>query len=711
MDLRFKNRRAMVTVELAVTLVLIVVALFVTLGLFNNNLRDMVANSNIKNLFNGNGARTLFSFFNKDYKNAQVYVQIMGEQGLQILRKKANNGVVSAVAALHPSGGNSVPNNGAFSTISYLSQIITVIMGNQVICDTMITPSIAECGKEGVPSAKYIVSISGTSLSVSPAVGNSSARGVTITTTGPGATFSAAKNASGFDTKDKFNFISGLASDNVSSSNALMKTIGYFNTVIHRNVNQGVPDNVDTKVKGLIIQIDKDMQTAHDSCIGHTWIGDIEYQKTWVSGCGSDPDVVNDSDLESYKAHSAAITETLSDYSAQVNCIVYPNTQGCTPTSTTGGSGSTGGGGGAAANSLLNLPLDPKVLPTYSANGNPTPLPDVVALASYKNVGAVTAGIPDALVMTNPLGDTSNMMAKYACRAVTSGSSCPAGEYMATSNCCMPNGVDANGNPISSGTSGCGVDRYLNSSSGACTTCPASYTDGGDGDTCICSNGGTFNVGTGACSVPVDDGTGTVCLDSMYKVNGVCIQCPFGLAGNGVTCTCPTNSRFYIMPDGYGTCQCSSGTFDSASLTCTSAVVDLATIATNICQTGVANRCDSLIIQVPTTDSKGNAITIQLLTQYIASPLNDSLLSALKTSNVNYLRDRVRVLALYNRMLDAIWNGPNTITADIGEDNYNNPKACDYLKATLLDIAKNAGLLSMGTDISAHLSKCTPGGN
>lgn len=722
MDLRFKNRRAMVTVELAVTLVLIVVALFVTLGLFNNNLRDMVANSNFKNLFNGNGSRTFFSFFNKDYKNAQVYVQIMGEQGLQILRKKANNGVVSTVASLPPGGGS---NPGAFSTISYLSQIITVIMGNSVICDTMITPSTAECGTPGVPGAKFTVSVSGKSLTISPA-GNTATRGITLTTDGPEVSLAEAKSKTGLGTKDKFKFISNLSSNNSSNSLALVKTIGYFNSVVSRGGSYAHLDTTDAKVSTMLSQIDLNMGTANEKCMHDSWCLAALFnggQCTTTDGCGKDADVVNDGDLADFKTHYALVTEEIHGFAAQADCIAYPDRQGCTQASNPGvvntGGGSTSGGGGAggaASKSLLNLPLDPKVLPTYSANGHPTAIPDVVAynstpdmiaLASYKNGVAITAGISDMFVM-NPLGDTSNMMARYACRATTTGS-CPAGEYMASTNCCMPNGVDANGNPITTGGT-CATDWYLNSTSGTCKICPTSYTDGGDGDTCICSNGGTFNVGTGACLAPADDTGTTSCQNGWYNSgNGVCTICPFGLPGTGGKCTCPTGSSFLIMPDGYGTCRCSNGgLFDSSTLTCPNATVDLATIAANILKTGIASSSDPLLTNINTTVN-GNTKTVGLMTQYIASPLNDTRLSAVTSARATYLQDRIKILLLYNQMMDAIWNDPHAITNDMQEDNYNNPKSCDLLKKNLIDFANAAGIVSMVAEVSTNPAKrCIP---
>lgn len=678
MDLRFKNRRAMVTVELAVTLFLIVIALFVTLGLFNNNLRDMVANSNFKNLLNGNGSRTFFSFFNKDYKNAQVYVQIMGEQGLQILRKKANNGIVSAVSTLS-SGGGSVQNPGAFSTISYLSQIITVIMGNSIICNTMVTPSTAECNAPGMPGAKYNISVNGTSLVINP-VGNSVSRAITLTTTGPAASLTAAKNASGANTKDKFKFISSLSSDNSSTSNALVRTIGYFSSVISRGGSFSASNSVDARIILLLNQITTSMTTANDICMGHTWIGNIEYQKTWIDGCSSDADVVNDSDLEQYNSQVASLTESITNYAAQAQCIAVPTTPGCPPAATTPSNTSTptttystpttndvknpAAGGTTTPITkhskvvplIEKLPAGPSILPSYTANGKNSPMlelaymPDALALATYKNSGAIVAGVSDSFIMTNPLNDTSNMIATYACRATLTDGSCPAGSVLKGSGCCLP--------PGSSGT------------------------------------------GTGT-------GTGTTCpVDSYVTPSSTCAVCPNGLSSDGDICDCGTNAAFNTSTK---VCVCENGgTFNYSNLTCSGGAPT--TVIDNICKLG-AGTCggtNNSTITVSATNSQGSTVSVILSTAYIASPMTDARLSIVTSARAAYLQDRIKILKIYNQMFDVIWNGNSHVLVSMAEDNYNRIKSCTLLVNGLSSLANGVGLVSMNSDILTHTSKCTP---
>lgn len=729
MDLRFKNRRAMVTVELAVTLVLVVVALFVTLGLFSNNLRDMVTNSNVKNLFNGNGTRTFFSLFDKKYRDAQVYVQVMGEQGLQILRKKANNGVVSAVATL-PKNGGSVENAATFSTISYLSQIITVIMGNQIICDTMPTPSTAECGTAGVPGAKYTVSVTGTSLTITPAAGNSYAKGITITTTDRGASLADSKNAHDrYSTKDKFKFISNLSSDNSSTSNALVKTIGYFNSVISRGGSFATADSVDQKIITLLDQIAKNMKTAKDECMGCPLIFWEGGQCVYTEGCGKDADVVNEGDLDEFNDDVKKLKESIYAYAAEADCIVDPKIQGCTPTTTTNPTVNNpsvvdapavdnSGDDAPAANTgsgkfrkvlqptQSKLPVDPRLLPSYSANAKPTAIheiayismPDKVAIASYVGNGAIVAGIADSFAMTNPLSDTSNMIAM--CGALNlDGASCPKGESLdPVNNCCYPT---------------CDPDSY-NAGSGICKSCPSGAT--GTGSTCICPNGGTFSKSSGTCSggitnPPVVDDD-TICMEDMFKTGtGSCGLCPPGSIGNGKTCDCGPMARFNQLT---AACICANGGIftDSQTELLGTCVVSPAAVIANLCSSGVGtcSGTNNSTITVSATNSLGTAVNVILSTGYVASPLTDARLSLVSAARTDYLKDRVKIFKLYNKMFDVVWNGSNSdnLFKNIKEDNYNTTSSCDAFKKGLADLASGAGIISMNTDIITHSSKCIP---
>ena len=115
-------KSAMVTIELVISLVLVVVVLFVTLGLFSDNLKGVFTTGNFQNIFNGNGAKTLFSAFNKDYSSSQVSVMVMSDQGLEVLRKKANDAALKILQ-----DGVTDSNK---DTLAYLVSVIKIIDGN-----------------------------------------------------------------------------------------------------------------------------------------------------------------------------------------------------------------------------------------------------------------------------------------------------------------------------------------------------------------------------------------------------------------------------------------------------------------------------------------------------------------------------------------------------------------------------------------------------
>lgn len=164
--MKSKCKSAMITVELAVSLVLVVVVLFVTLGLFGDNIKDMVANGNIKNIFNGESIRTFFASWNKDYSGSQIDVQVMGEQGLEQLRKKANNNSNDLIKPYDSGEGiKTITPDSTANTIAYLAKMIYVIVGDYKVCSYMKDDSKKPCLAIGL-TEKYNVQMSGNSLTI-----------------------------------------------------------------------------------------------------------------------------------------------------------------------------------------------------------------------------------------------------------------------------------------------------------------------------------------------------------------------------------------------------------------------------------------------------------------------------------------------------------------------------------------------------------------
>lgn len=166
-------RSAMITVELAVSLTLIVVVLLVTIGLFGDNLRSMIESGRYKNIYNNADDRTVFSFFNKNYTDSQIDVSITGEQGLEKIRMLANNGSIDTIG--NPATIPTTLSSGSGSALVYYRDIISIIVHNGAICKRMDKPSLAPCGTGDLaqnPTQYQAVSISNGTLTVNDASGN-----------------------------------------------------------------------------------------------------------------------------------------------------------------------------------------------------------------------------------------------------------------------------------------------------------------------------------------------------------------------------------------------------------------------------------------------------------------------------------------------------------------------------------------------------------
>lgn len=79
-----QKRKAAISTEVAIGIVLTVAVLFLAMGLFNGNLKNMLANSGISNLWSNNGQKADWSQKKAvDLTQAQKFVQLTGEQGLE----------------------------------------------------------------------------------------------------------------------------------------------------------------------------------------------------------------------------------------------------------------------------------------------------------------------------------------------------------------------------------------------------------------------------------------------------------------------------------------------------------------------------------------------------------------------------------------------------------------------------------------------------
>lgn len=154
-----KGHSGAVTTEVAIGIALATVVLFVALGLFNDNIQTVIKSSGFTNVFSADNKST-FSTENPDYSDSQINVQLTGDQGVLLIRKKANNWALDLISE------SFTPSNGNGNTIGYLATIVEVISGSPDICTRMEDESEETCDK--LDGYKYkINSINGSKISVS----------------------------------------------------------------------------------------------------------------------------------------------------------------------------------------------------------------------------------------------------------------------------------------------------------------------------------------------------------------------------------------------------------------------------------------------------------------------------------------------------------------------------------------------------------------
>lgn len=93
-----RRKRAGITVELLLAVVLAVVVLFLILGLFSNNLKHMVVNGNISRIFANNSAKTAYSSWGANPTQTQVNVQTVADNGLDWYLDQAQAALTNYIA-------------------------------------------------------------------------------------------------------------------------------------------------------------------------------------------------------------------------------------------------------------------------------------------------------------------------------------------------------------------------------------------------------------------------------------------------------------------------------------------------------------------------------------------------------------------------------------------------------------------------------------
>lgn len=161
--LKDKKKPGTSTTEVVVGTSLAIAALFIAIGLFNDNVTGMISNSNLSNIFNGNDSKTEYSAFNRDYSNSQVNVQIVGEQGLEMLRRVANNKAITQIGEILSGADTSTTN---INSIAYLTMAIKSIVGKPDVCAYMKKDSDKFCDEDEIGGYSYKIDLSSTNLTI-----------------------------------------------------------------------------------------------------------------------------------------------------------------------------------------------------------------------------------------------------------------------------------------------------------------------------------------------------------------------------------------------------------------------------------------------------------------------------------------------------------------------------------------------------------------
>lgn len=123
------SRKAGVTIEVVLAVLLATTVLLLVIGLFNNNLLTMADSGGINNLFNQNN--TANDSFSKDYSNSQVTVHqatqqnipTIGEQGLEYILGQIETELAKLLAKPQPlSDQNDIKNLAKLLTQSLAGQ-------------------------------------------------------------------------------------------------------------------------------------------------------------------------------------------------------------------------------------------------------------------------------------------------------------------------------------------------------------------------------------------------------------------------------------------------------------------------------------------------------------------------------------------------------------------------------------------------------------
>lgn len=170
--MKHSRKSGAITVEVAIGIALAVIVVLVALGMFSENLATMVSSSGFANMFK-NSNKTTYSSFERDYTNSQVNVQLIGEQGLAMLRNIANNKAIEQIDKYTSGVDTSVTN---VNSIAYLTTVINAIVGSPDICVYMKKDSDKKCNQDNIGGYSYRINLNGGSITINKEGGGISSK-------------------------------------------------------------------------------------------------------------------------------------------------------------------------------------------------------------------------------------------------------------------------------------------------------------------------------------------------------------------------------------------------------------------------------------------------------------------------------------------------------------------------------------------------------
>lgn len=655
MKKRLGKNPAMMTVELGVSLVLIVVVLFVVIGLFNDNIKSMIGSSNFSRLFSANW-KTFFQNFGRNYDDSQIYVQIMGEQGLQMLRQKANNNDEKLIDAAKLIGAGTNPQTA--NTILYLARVSRIIMNDNYICKTIKTPSTSLC--VALDGIAYEVIDNGGTITIKGPSGNS------LTTLNISKQVTLPTISSNATAKEKLAAIQQLAASygaSIDSSYAMTREITNFTTAM---ANASATNNIETELVNLLgsstaagtDSLYALLNSAKTTCppVYDELVGGTVTPTTCAS-------TVDSGDLASY---DLLVSTIISQFRSLMNSTTYTGTPGSLNTS-----------------KIVYLPstqLPPAYKPTINADDN--------WYSANAVAEPIVEGSEDALVMTLSKDDPLALLAPEGEEPVIVGSSdaiyqCTPDDSAECDFCATAGGIWSN----TTGTCNCGPGEvfYLSGTNSACVTCASGILNG-DGTCWVSSGGGSGGTGPTSCpsgQLLNDSVLPATCVtcSTVLDINGAC--CSTGILNSSGICTLQTSCT---LSGSTISCTGDSPVIVSPSVTSPEITVSYVSAVSNTSTT-----CSSQVSSCSSAVFDGSFISG-------SNYMDDYYMSKLTGTDSSILAARVKVLTIYNDLFKTIiekklkrsdgtyWS----VGRFLGEDTTGN--ACNRYRTIAMSIAKKHGL-------------------